>query len=84
VSFVIAGIAYTGSLKPGGNLSRIEADQVTPFHEGDPSLGDEAADVTRRDSQVLGEDVDVDQVRQTCRIPAVFDHDAPPMLRSTF
>ena len=46
---------------PLGNLCGVEADEVPPFDEGDPSFGDESSDVADVDAQVLGEAGDVEQ-----------------------
>jgi len=43
-----------GFLQPGLDLSGIEAEQVTPFHEGDAPLGDEATDVALVHAEALG------------------------------
>jgi hypothetical protein len=45
------------------DLSRVEAQQVTPLHERDPSFIDESSHVTNVHAKVPGNPRDVDQAR---------------------
>jgi hypothetical protein len=56
-----------GVLEPRRDFFGVEPDQVTPFHERDPALGDQPTDVTLGLAEVLGDAGDVEQLRQTAR-----------------
>jgi hypothetical protein len=49
---------------PLPDLSRVEADEVTPLQEGDAPLGHEPTDVAGVHAQVLGQGRDVEQPRR--------------------
>ena len=51
-------------IEPAGDLVRVEADESPPPDVGDASLCDETADVTRADSESLGQLVDREELGQ--------------------
>ena len=48
-------------VEPGVDVFGVEAEEMTPFDEGDPSLEDEPADMRDANTQVLGDLGDIGQ-----------------------
>jgi hypothetical protein len=46
---------------PGGDLRRVEADEMAPLDEGDAPFGHEPPDVSGVDAEMLGEAGDVEE-----------------------
>jgi hypothetical protein len=49
-------------VEPGGDVSRVEADEPADLEEGDSSLGDQATDVADGDAKLVGDLVDGEEV----------------------
>ncbi len=56
-------VALPPVIEPGRDLARVEPEEVAPLHERDPPLRHEPADVPDGHAEVLGDALNIKEVR---------------------